>query len=62
MIARHIVVMDALENVSTGESCVESELFQPDDVFLSERSRVSFELQDRQDEDVHDHDDVCQLA
>ena len=41
---------------------------QSDDFFQSERSRVSFELQCCQDEDVqvigwcHDQDDVCQLA
>ena len=47
---------------------VESELLQADDVFQSERSRVSFELKCCQDEDVqviswcHDQDDVFQLA
>ena len=45
-----------------------SELIQSDDVFPSESSRFSFELQCFQDEDVqvrgwcHEQDDVCQLA
>ena len=57
-----------LDDRHSDRSRVESELLQPDDVFQSECSRVSFELQCCQDEDVqvggwcHDQDDVCQLA
>ena len=57
-----------LDDRHSDRSRVESELLQTDDVFQSERSRVSFELQCCQDEDVqlrswcHDHDDVGQLA
>ena len=57
-----------LDDRHSDGSRVESELLQSDDVFQSECSRFSFELQCCQDEDVqvigwcHDQDDVCQLA
>ena len=41
-----------LDDRHLDRSRVESELLQPDDVFQSERSRVSFELKSCQDEDV----------
>ena len=56
-----------LDDRHLDRSRVESELLQPDDVFQSERSRVSFELQCCQGEDVqvigwcHDQDDFGQL-
>ena len=49
-------------------SRVGSEVLQSGDVFQSERSRVSLELQCCQDEDVrvigwcHDQGDVCQIV
>ena len=57
-----------LDDRHSDRARVESELLQADDVFQSECSRVSFEHQCCQDEDVqvggwcHDQDDVCQLA